>query len=71
MNEGDVVVCRDPSGYLLTEGKEYTLVEYSPRCAIDGFVWPAYVTVVDDRNRQVMAHANRFTVSKENGHVNN
>lgn len=64
MNVGDVVVCRDASGYLLTEGKEYVVLAYEPKwfdsSVAGGFTWPAYATVKDDHNKYTTCHASRF-----------
>lgn len=63
MNKGDKVVCRNPNGYAFTEGKEYTVIEYSSEAYeadIGGFTWPAYVAVKDDYGREVACHASRF-----------
>ena len=64
MKAGDTVVCRSASGYLFTEGKEYTILRYEPEFydqdTPSGFTWPAYVHVMDDRGREVMCHAHRF-----------
>lgn len=68
MDVGDVVVCRDASGYPLIEGKEYAVLAYEPKrfdtSVAGGFTWPAYVIVKDDRNKYSYCHASRF-VPKE------
>ena len=62
MNPGDTIICRDPRGYMFTEGKEYTVVWYEPKHydALSGYTWPAYLTVMDDLDREVVCHAYRF-----------
>jgi hypothetical protein len=62
MKPGDIIICRRNDGYFLTQGKEYTVIDYE-EAGTDGinpFVWPAYVHVFDDLERRVMAHASRF-----------
>ena len=69
MQKGDTVVCRNKSGYLFTEGKEYTVVAYDPEMydssTPGGFTWPAYVVVRDDNGRNVKCHAHRFTEKED------
>lgn len=60
---GQVVVATHVNGYeyKLTEGKQYTVVDYSvPYTAENGFTFPAYVTVIGDRGKEVVSHAYRF-----------
>ena len=59
---GDTVVCMVPHGYLLTGGKQYTVVEYDPqnRAPLPGYTFPAYVVVENDAGHLVAAHAYRF-----------
>lgn len=69
MNKGDVVVCRNASGYVFTEGKTYGVIAYHPEwfdsSVPGGFTWPAYVVVRDDYGRNVRAHAHRFTPKED------
>lgn len=67
MKAGDVVTCQNPSGYQFTEGKEYTILKFEPRCREEGqgFTWPAYVHVIDDRGEKAVAHASRFTLKEK------
>lgn len=63
MKAGDVVVCRNNRGYAFTEGKEYVIIEYDPPTPWGPhFTAPAYVSVMDDDDKQVAAHAARFKV---------
>lgn len=59
---GDQVVCTSSSGYAFTEGKTYTILKYEPQGTVDEgwFVWPAYVSVEDDRGKRVFCHTYRF-----------
>lgn len=66
MNEftaGDQATCRAPSGYFFTLGKVYTILQYDPPHTYPEspwFTWPAYVVVLDDLGKKVVAHAHRF-----------
>ena len=60
-----VVVAVVVRGYehFLTEGKEYKVLEYTPKQYVPdsgGFSWPAYLTVLDDNGRETSCHASRF-----------
>lgn len=58
---GERVVCRNSSGYLFTEGKEYEVVEMIPPTPMEnGFTFPAYVVVTNDNGRLSHCHAHRF-----------
>lgn len=57
---GNVVVCRNPRGYLLTEGRQYVVEEYTPTDPAFTYTWPAYVVVKDDRGKGAYCHADRF-----------
>lgn len=49
------------SGYAITMGKEYTVLNYEPQSADDNFIWPPYVLFVDDFGKKCATHAARFT----------
>lgn len=52
-------------GYLLTMGRVYTVEAYEPRMPDSGgFTWPAYVHLLDDNGRSVVAHAARFRLTR-------
>jgi hypothetical protein len=58
---GQKVRCRYNSGYhFLTEGKIYTVVDYTPRNPTPTFTFPAYVGVIGDDGRRYGCHASRF-----------
>lgn len=60
---GQRVVCKGTDyDYNIREGKEYTVLEYTPRYREEGdsFTWPAYVDFEDDRGQRRTAHARRF-----------
>lgn len=59
---GDKVIAVSNGSYnwLLTEGKEYTVVKYEPPHRDPTFTWPAYVTVLGDHGKPVTGHAHRF-----------
>jgi hypothetical protein len=57
---GQVVVAVGSYCHSLTEGKEYTVVEYTAPVVSPTFTWPAYVTVVGDLGERVTAHTYRF-----------
>ena len=59
-NQGDKVTPLYPSGYDLTVGKVYEVVKYEAPFPDENFTWPAYVEVLDDRGKFVVAHARRF-----------
>lgn len=46
----------------LTEGKQYTVIDYIPsaRDSNAAFTWPAYVTVIGDSGKPVTGHTYRF-----------
>jgi hypothetical protein len=46
--------------YQVTEGKEYTVVEFIPKQVTPTFTWPEYVTVISDNGKEVTGHAHRF-----------
>lgn len=60
--EGQAVVCVRGHGYLLTEGKEYTVLRYEPSCPEPAarYTWPAYVHFIDDTGKKCICHAYRF-----------
>ncbi|UNY50175.1 hypothetical protein [Stenotrophomonas phage vB_SmeS_BUCT700] len=60
MKAGDKVVYTGSNGYAFTTGQEYVIVEYYPPVPTPHFIWPAYVTVMDDRGKLVDCHARRF-----------
>ena len=57
---GDKVTPNYSSGYHLTMGKVYEVVKYEAPFYYEGFKWPAYVEIIDDRGVLVTAHARRF-----------
>lgn len=60
---GQRVRCDHADGYAFTVGKEYTILEYTPRTPSGyGFSFPAYVEVKDDYGRTAYCHAYRFEV---------
>ena len=59
-NQGDKVTPVYTSGYFLTEGKVYEVVKSDPPFYDEGFTWPAYVEICDDRGKLAVAHARRF-----------
>ena len=60
---GDKVTPVYSSGYHLTMGKVYVVVTYDPPFSEETFTWPAYVEVIDDRGKCVVAHARRFKLA--------
>ena len=60
---GDKVSPVYSSGYHLTMGKVYEVVTYDPPFSEETFTWPAYVEVIDDRGKHVVAHARRFKLA--------
>ena len=57
---GDKVTPLYTSDYHLTMGKVYDVVKYEPAFYDEGFTWPAYVEIIDDRGKLAVAHARRF-----------
>lgn len=74
---GQVVVATGSYNWLLTEGKQYTVVKYEPRSTTEteNFTWPAYVSVIGDSGKKVVGHAHRFRALEKDeplqGHINN
>lgn len=67
MKPGDIVVCVASRGYMLTTGKQYTVVRYEPVSHAPTFTWPAYVTVIGDDGKETTGHDHRFKlVTQEN-----
>lgn len=62
---GQVVVATGSYNWLLTEGKQYTVVKYEPEFRDTNFTWPAYVTVIGDSGKRVTGHTHRFRALKE------
>ena len=62
-NVGDKVTPLYSSGYHLTMGKVYEVVKYEAPFYYEGFKWPAYVEIIDDRGKLAVAHARRFRVA--------
>ena len=62
-NQGDKITPIYTSGYHLTEGKVYKVVTYDPPFSEETFAWPAYVEVIDDRGKCVVAYARRFKLA--------
>ena len=60
---GDKVTPVYSSDYHLTMGKVYEVVTYDPPFSEETFTWPAYVEVIDDRGKCVVAYARRFKLS--------
>ena len=62
---GEVVKANCSHAYRITEGKSYTVISFEPEfydsTHSTGFVWPAYVIVLDDNNQPLHCHAHRFT----------
>jgi hypothetical protein len=61
----ETVVCTGPDGVglQLTKGKTYSVIEFIPKvyeANLGGFVWPAYVKVIDDNGKPSTFHAHRF-----------
>lgn len=54
-------------GYVITEGKEYVVHEYTPRARSENghFTWPAYVTVTGDHGKLCTTHTQRFIAIDE------
>lgn len=67
IKKGDIVICRGSRGYNITEGREYIVLEYEPKLKDYkyNFVWPAYITFLDDDERKCKAHADRFILKQE------
>ena len=57
---GETVVATGSYNWLLTEGKQYTVIKYEEELRGGAFTWPAYVTVVGDNGRPVSGHSHRF-----------
>ena len=61
---GDIVTCVGSRGMAFSFFKEYEVIDYSPEYMEPDdpscFVWPAYVTVVDDNGVTQTVHADRF-----------
>lgn len=57
---GQVVVATGSYGWLLTEGKQYTVTRVDPEVRDGHFTWPAYVSVIGDSGKTVSGHAHRF-----------
>ena len=60
---GDKVTPLYTSSYHLTMGKVYEVVTYDPPFSEETFTWPAYVKVIDDHGKCVVAHARRFKLA--------
>lgn len=60
---GDKVTPVYSSGYHLTMGKVYVVVDYDPPFPDENFTWPAYVQFHDDLGRLATAHARRFKLA--------
>jgi hypothetical protein len=63
---GEAIVCigQNGVGLQLTKGKTYSVVDFIPKVYepnLGGFVWPAYVKVIDDNGKPGTFHAHRFT----------
>ena len=67
---GQVVVATSVDGYYnLTEGRQYRVTNYTEPFYVDGFRFPAYVTVADDRNKGRTCHTYRFRALREGEEV--
>ena len=62
---GETVVATGSYGYTLTEGKQYTVVDYQPAVQVENFTWPIYVTVIGDFGKPVTGHDYRFRSMKD------
>ncbi len=63
--QGDPVICEHAANYAFTEGKEYTVVEYQPpERSENGFRWPAYLKIEDDRGKLALCHDYRFKLKE-------
>lgn len=60
---GDKVTPAYTTGYRLTLGKVYEVVEYDPPFHEEVFTWPAYVVTHDDLGFLIVAHARRFKLA--------
>lgn len=51
-------------GYNITVGKKYIVEKFEPPyqdpTSSTGFIWPAYVSVLNDSNKLICCHASRF-----------
>jgi len=55
------VICKNNGGYPnLTEGKEYEVMELTPRLLTEHFTFPRYIGVNDDNGNPSTGHAYRF-----------
>lgn len=61
--KGDKVTPVYSSDYHLTMGKVYEVVTFDPPFSEETFTWPAYVEVIDDCGKCVVAHARRFKLA--------
>ena len=59
-NVGQLVVATGSYTWLLTEGKQYVVINYEPEHYDPNFTWPAYVTVIGDSGKPVTDHTHRF-----------
>lgn len=61
-NVGQTVISVCGYNWLLTKGKEYTVIKVEPECRSDNgsFTWPEYVTVIGDFGEPVTGHTYRF-----------
>jgi len=57
---GERVIACGHYGWHLTPGAEYTVIKYEPEYPDHNFTWPAYVTVIGDHGKPVVAHTYRF-----------
>lgn len=57
---GQRVKCTGGYSWLLAEGKEYTAIRYEKGERVNGYQWPAYVTVTGDAGKPVTGHTHRF-----------
>lgn len=65
---GQKVIATGSYNWLLTEGKEYVVIDYSPSVSDTNaaFTWPAYVTVIGDSGKPVTGHTHRFKPMENN-----
>lgn len=61
---GQAVIAQGPYPGL-TEGKEYTVMQYRPRDVTPHFTFPPYITVMGDHGVPITGHCHRFRRPRE------